>query len=272
MAKQVIINGDDFGYSPGVNQGIITAYSEGILTSTTALANCLAGNETLNQLSAKFKKPPIGIGVHLNLTLGKPLAPEVWKEKEFVRPHKGSNKPEEWQGSAWQSYFSALSDESIRKEFEKQIAYTREVLGSIDHLDSHHGVTSYTPVVDVYFELAKKFHLALRPTSPMSENAIYGGEFMVNNDFAKEVRSKQIKTVDRVVMTYFYRAKDPESEFCNVLETIKEGELVEFMFHPATDDSRGAWRMIDLKILTSKKVKQKIVDLGIKLSTYTSGY
>lgn len=128
MAKQVIINGDDFGYSPGVNQGIITAYSEGILTSTTALANCLAGNETLNQLSAKFKKPPIGIGVHLNLTLGKPLAPEVWKEKEFVRPHKGSNKPEEWQGSAWQSYFSALSDERLEKNLKNRLLIQEKYL------------------------------------------------------------------------------------------------------------------------------------------------
>lgn len=103
----------------------------------------------------------------------------------------------------------------------------------------------------------------------MSEN---GGEFMVNKDFAYEVRPKHIRTVDRAIMKYFYQAKDPEDEFCTYLEGIKDRELVEFMFHPATDDSRGAWRMIDLQLLTSKKVMQKIRDLGIELTTYASSH
>ena len=37
--KSVIINADDFGYSPAVNAGIIKAYEDGILTSTTLMAN-----------------------------------------------------------------------------------------------------------------------------------------------------------------------------------------------------------------------------------------
>ena len=37
--KRLIINADDFGLSPGVNRGIVEAFREGILTSTTMLVN-----------------------------------------------------------------------------------------------------------------------------------------------------------------------------------------------------------------------------------------
>ncbi len=36
---KVIFNSDDFGYSHGVNYGIMDAYQRGILTSTTLMAN-----------------------------------------------------------------------------------------------------------------------------------------------------------------------------------------------------------------------------------------
>jgi len=36
---KLIINADDFGYSPGQNLGIIKAHANGIVTSTTCLAN-----------------------------------------------------------------------------------------------------------------------------------------------------------------------------------------------------------------------------------------
>lgn len=37
--KKLIINADDFGYSRGVNYGIIDAYKLGILTSATFMTN-----------------------------------------------------------------------------------------------------------------------------------------------------------------------------------------------------------------------------------------
>jgi len=37
--RRLIINADDFGLSPGVSRGILRAYREGILTSTTFMVN-----------------------------------------------------------------------------------------------------------------------------------------------------------------------------------------------------------------------------------------
>lgn len=36
---KLIVNADDFGYSKGINLGIIEAHREGIVTSTTLMTN-----------------------------------------------------------------------------------------------------------------------------------------------------------------------------------------------------------------------------------------
>ena len=37
--KQLVVNADDFGFTPDVNQGIVEAHRRGILTAATLMAN-----------------------------------------------------------------------------------------------------------------------------------------------------------------------------------------------------------------------------------------
>lgn len=267
-AKRAIINGDDFGYGPGVNEGIRRAYTEGVLTSTTVLTNVLTGKESLSGLKPELQKPALGIGVHLNLTMGMPLAADAWNIQAFTRPYRGTNLPEEWQGSAWREYFARFPKQSVMAEFRAQIQRARDIFGNIDHLDSHHGVASYPPALEVYEELALEFGLSLRHTGPLSERPVYGGEFQVDKSFPASARRKGIKTVDTVDMSYYSQFPNPTDAFCQALENIKPGEIVEFMFHPAVDDSQGNWRISDLKVLTDSKTIDAIKNLGIQLTTY----
>lgn len=262
--KKIIINGDDFAYSEGVNQGIIRAYQEGILTSTTVMANLLSGNAyPLEQLQTPtFPKPPIGIGVHLNITTGLPLS-SGWVEKKFSRPFRGENNPKEWQGSAWHEYIKKFSKEQIRDEYSLQIKKVKEIFGEIDHLDSHHSSASYIPANDMYEEMAKQYNVAVRPLAPLSENAQYGGEMLIDREFYAKTRMKGIRTVDSADLRYLNK-----DLFFQALEEIKQGEVVEFMFHPALDSSQGEWRLADFALLTSPETVEKVKHLGITLTTY----
>lgn len=67
---RIIINADDFGYSECISKGIIESYKNGIVTSTTIMMNMPFAEESL-----KLYKEEKGLllGVHLNLTTGKPL-------------------------------------------------------------------------------------------------------------------------------------------------------------------------------------------------------
>lgn len=74
MTSYLIVNADDFGYAPGINQGIVDSAARGIVTATGVLANCADFERQLTVLEAS---EPLDIGVHLNLTHGDPITPEM---------------------------------------------------------------------------------------------------------------------------------------------------------------------------------------------------
>ena len=45
--KQLVVNADDFGFTPDVNQGIVEAHLDGILTATTLMANGAAFDDAV---------------------------------------------------------------------------------------------------------------------------------------------------------------------------------------------------------------------------------
>jgi predicted glycoside hydrolase/deacetylase ChbG (UPF0249 family) len=71
MAR-LIINADDLGYSPTVNQAIADLHSQGIVTSASLMVN-----QPFSEAGAEIalQSPGLSIGVHLNLSKGFPLLP-----------------------------------------------------------------------------------------------------------------------------------------------------------------------------------------------------
>ena len=70
--KQLILNADDFGMPRGVNEGIIRAHRDGVLTSATLMAN---GPEFEDAVSRAKSNPKLGVGCHLVLVGGPAIAP-----------------------------------------------------------------------------------------------------------------------------------------------------------------------------------------------------
>ena len=66
----LIVNADDFGYSPGVNYGILHSYLYGIVNSATMMMNMAGTGQALAMVK---QYPGLRTGVHLVLTCGKPL-------------------------------------------------------------------------------------------------------------------------------------------------------------------------------------------------------
>jgi predicted glycoside hydrolase/deacetylase ChbG (UPF0249 family) len=265
--KDIIINGDDFGYAPEIDEGIREAYRFGILTSTSAMGNLLYNSQGPQVLESKIEKPGLAIGCHLNLSFGPPLFPG-WMFESFTRPFKGTRKKEEWQGSTWEEFLKTLSPQSIQLEFKAQIRKVQDELGFSDHLDSHHCVASYQPVTTIYEAIALELGLPVRHISPFSESSAGSGEFVPDLGYAGKIRKKGVRTTDRLIMKHFSLRPDPVGAFLKELEGVRDGEVVEFMFHPAIDASQGEWRVRDLKLLTNSRIIQAIEDLKLNLTTY----
>lgn len=63
MPKYLIVNADDFGYSNGINKGIIDAHTNGIVTSTSVMVDAIAADEAKDL--TKF--PNLSIGLHFEV-------------------------------------------------------------------------------------------------------------------------------------------------------------------------------------------------------------
>ncbi|MBA2439811.1 MAG: ChbG/HpnK family deacetylase [Thermoleophilaceae bacterium] len=65
--KTLIVNGDDFGASSGVNRGMIEAHCRGILTSASLMVEA-PGSAEAARLSAEH--PDLGVGLHVVVGAG----------------------------------------------------------------------------------------------------------------------------------------------------------------------------------------------------------
>ena len=73
MTKKLIINSDDYGRSPDISRGIRDAHLKGVVTSTTCMMNIPT---TAADIAIALKETPkLGLGVHLVLSMGKPVLP-----------------------------------------------------------------------------------------------------------------------------------------------------------------------------------------------------
>jgi predicted glycoside hydrolase/deacetylase ChbG (UPF0249 family) len=68
--KQLVVNADDFGFTPDVNAGIVEAHRYGILTATTLMAN---GDAFDDAVRLARETPTLDIGCHLVLIGGRSL-------------------------------------------------------------------------------------------------------------------------------------------------------------------------------------------------------
>jgi len=72
--RRLIINADDFGFTSGVNRAIVRAHTDGVVTSSTLMANGRAFSEVVQLVNGL---PKLSVGCHVVLIDGEPvLVPE----------------------------------------------------------------------------------------------------------------------------------------------------------------------------------------------------
>lgn len=148
----IIINADDFGMSEKVNRAIVTCFHEGVISSTTLMAN-MGGFENACRLA--IENNLLGrVGVHLNVTEGRPLSRRILKEPRFV------NGEGEFCFRRNSLLFLTRNEKTaLLEEFESQITRCVDMGLSLTHLDSHQHVHTEWSVFSVIPVLVKKYGL-----------------------------------------------------------------------------------------------------------------
>lgn len=148
--KKLIINADDFGYCKGVNYGIIEAHTDGVLTSTTMMANMPGFNHAV-ELHQPY--PNLGIGVHLNLTTGRPVS----RNLRSIVDTDGN-----FRNQAYYKDSFTVDEQEIYHEWKAQIEKVLAVGIQPTHLDTHHHANLFGGFNEIYLKLADEYNLPVR--------------------------------------------------------------------------------------------------------------
>jgi predicted glycoside hydrolase/deacetylase ChbG (UPF0249 family) len=156
MLRRLVVNADDFGLTPGVSRGIIKAHREGIVTSTSVMINIPYAEESLRL--AQKEAPDLDIGLHLNLTAGRPISPPD------AIPDLVTSSGDFLDLDALLDRIESVDLTQVRREFTAQIERFREIMGHLpDHLDGHHYITARSHrTAELLIELAQGISCAIR--------------------------------------------------------------------------------------------------------------
>ncbi len=250
--RVLIINADDCNLTPKVTEAILEAHDKGVVSSTTFMVNLPVNPEIVRQLLAAKK---LGIGLHLNITLGEPVA-KATAVKSLLQKDGRFKK----QADYLSKKFPPVKEiaEEFKAQFQKFVKLFKRLP---THVDIHHHMHDHLPFFEALSSVVKKQDLPIRWSRVFTEPDI-------KSDYLF------LKTTD-----HFYGNLDPhtywtEEVLRHLLFTLPEGTN-EIMCHPGwVDDELCAISSLTLprekefRLFGSKDLRKYIQTLGIKLAHF----
>src|SRR6266436_8521191 len=148
--KNLIVNADDLGWTDVVNRGIVEAFHHGIVTSASLLANGAAFAEAVE---AACSAPALGVGLHLNLSDGPPVADRETVTSLLNDDGEFASGPESLLlRRVWRGLLLA----EVETEWDEQIQKVRDAGIAPTHLDGHKHVHMLPGLFEIALRLAKR--------------------------------------------------------------------------------------------------------------------
>jgi hopanoid biosynthesis associated protein HpnK len=282
--KRLIVNADDFGFTRGVNAGIVRAFKSGIVTSTTIMAN---GEAFEDAASLARANPELGVGCHLAVVGGRPVAapsevPSLVDRdgalpatltRLVIRIARGRALPEE-----------------IEREFRAQVQRVVRSGIQVTHLDSHKHSATHPRVMGALARVAAEFGIKCvrnpfesvfagrRDSHPrwayVKQFALSAAIAPAAIEFTRIARDYGLKTPDRFFGVKLTGLLDT-SAIRRIMESLGEG-TAELMCHPGISDEDLAQartrlrrqREQELEAVSDAGLRERAGELGIKLISY----
>jgi chitin disaccharide deacetylase len=137
--RELVVNADDLGLSPGVNKGIARAHLEGIVTSASLMVRQPAAGAAADLV---HQLPQLGVGLHVD------LAEWLYGQSGWTRLYA----------------FVDVHDElAVAREVEQQLALFENLVGRPpDHFDSHQHAHREEPLRSILGRMADELGVPLR--------------------------------------------------------------------------------------------------------------
>jgi predicted glycoside hydrolase/deacetylase ChbG (UPF0249 family) len=272
VAKKLIINSDDYGRTPEISHGIREAHLKGVVSSTTCMMNIPT---TANDVAiAVAETPKLGLGVHLVLTMGKPILPRS------AVPSIVDENGNHFKYDPFIANIPNLNITEVKAEWRAQIEAFIKVAGrKPDHLDSHHHSSFFTPeLFRARLEIANEYGCPIRNPIAYGENPTAGMPNVADpmKDHAPQLMQEfNARTTDTIFVN-FYDEGATHEVLLDIFTKVQDGSY-EIMCHPgyvddafAKESSYNFQRARELEILTDPAIKQAIESHGIELTTFAN--
>ena len=279
-ARRLIVNADDFGASAEVNEAIIKAFNEGVLTSASLMVTGAAFEQAV--MLAK-ENPGLAVGIHLVTVVGRSALPCSEIPSLVDQQGNFSNNPT---AAGLKYYFSPQARRELRRELGTQFEKFHATGLPLSHIDGHLHLHVHPVIFNIALELGEKYG-ARRMRVPVEERRL-ALEFDRRDLVRKTIHSllfgglglymkKKLRrrgfTFPEHVYGNLQSGRMSEKYFLYVLDTLS-ADTSEIYFHPASypDDqllsSDERQCSIEFEALMSSLVKERINAQGVALTNY----
>jgi chitin disaccharide deacetylase len=284
IVKTLILNADDFGLTRGVNEGIIRAHREGILTSATLMATGAAFEDAVDRAKAI---PTLGVGCHLVLVGGVAIAPPG--EIPSLVDSQG-RLPRSLDQFVTRLSLGSIRPQEIELELRLQIEKIRRAGIEPTHCDTHKHTHAHPSVMNVLGRLLRELKIPrvrkpveyLRDSWVSSRGLPGAPKRMVSAAMVRSVafRFRGVSKRYGLLCPNRFLGLAATGELGPVplrllLERVQEGST-EIMLHPGVRDTdlenTGSRlqqeRQNELDGLLAPEVRRAVDEHGIRLITY----
>jgi chitin disaccharide deacetylase len=286
--RRLIVNADDFGLTAGVNRGIVEAHTQGIVTSSTLMAQGRAFEDAVRLAETV---PQLSVGCHVVLIDGEPVldrerVPSITARNGGVPRFRDGLK-----SFAVRALMGDMDASEIESEASAQIRKLQAAGVNVSHIDSHKHTHVFPSVLRPLLRAARACGVgAVRnpfgPRKPLSSAELLGlpslwtryAEVRILRGLAGRFRDAAnragLATPDGTLGIVVTGALD-ERLFRAIAAVIPEGTW-EFVCHPGYNDEdlkRANTRLresreIELRVLTMPEAREVLSDQGIALISY----
>lgn len=280
--KTLVVNADDFGLAPAVNQGIVDALLAGSVTSTTLMVNMPAAEEAAALAQAH---PLLGVGLHFNLTLGRPTA-----DPASVATLLGVDGNFHPRGQLARRLLLGRIDRAhIARELDAQFARCLALGVAPTHVDSHQHAHGFPPVFDAVATLCAQRGIPVRMPwlLELAGSRPSLGRRLRQWVLARMLRRNQRQWQGRVAWNQglgslfdlgVIPAQPTLADYRRVLAAAGEGTF-ELMVHPVRDASAvqgltsiGHISEAEWRLLTQPGLPELATEMGFRLGHYASAF
>lgn len=284
--RRLIINADDFGFTAGVNRGIIEAHLRGIVTSSTLMAT---GRAFEDAVCLSRTTPHLSIGCHIVLIDGEPIL-DAGQLPSLVAS-RAARFGDNLKSFIARAVTGRINEAEIEAETTAQIRKLQSAGIHVSHLDSHKHTHLFPAVLRPVLRAARACGIrAIRnpfgPRKPLKSSDLLPrpnlwtryAEMKILRNLARKFRETSQRqgfiTPDGTLGIEVTGALD-RTLFRAIAQIIPEGTW-EFVCHPGYNDAdlKSAntrlreSRETELQILTLPEAREMLSTQGIDLISY----